>query len=564
MSKLRVATQAAAVKAFSPHCSRQCPYFGDMSPTRDDVGAILGSILAAEKDGLSLKLLNVEYRSIVGEWIPFKEFDYLSLAAFLGGMPEVVTLRRAPNGNVVAHATHNAATAHIAKLVAQQKPGKSRGLGPIRLRSQHTQRPCHWKVHPYHKSWTNGGVRIKTEPRDKISPPEPEEAPIVPASTPQNETSGTAVTIKSEPEDNVSPPEPKKAPLLPTPTPQKKASVSYPTPVAASQQPARRPRSPISSPAQATGTAVKPKPAALKRPEGLAQSTEPAKKKKTSGTDASAAARQPLGARRPKSPILSPAPEKKVTTSKLTNPAKPPPARQEPRCTLPPRGPLLDLPPGAPARGHADLPPGMPRKGPGLSRPSLHWWVVFLERAGVVRRRIIKYARTLLQQGVFPGSLWFFTTNDISQMGIRDHHDIRLIQEQARVWRQYALGDPPAGSTDFDEQWQPGPAFERGPRQHINFHDTIQEQEPYNDCDLRVIINRKRSGDCPGWDRTVLSGRAGTATKPKRPYPARTDCEWERPRRQHTGYPAQHLRHFEGPPGPRAARRTVRGREPVY
>ncbi|XP_077560379.1 uncharacterized protein LOC144175156 isoform X12 [Haemaphysalis longicornis] len=627
-----------------------------MSPTRDDVGTILSSILAIEKDGLSLKQLNVEYKSIVGEWIPFKDFDHSSLAAFLEGMPGVVTLRRAPNGDVVAHAARNAATAHITKMVAQQKPAKSRGPGPIRLRSQHIQRPCHWKVHPYHKnqqlqssgsrsiakfpnpSSTNGGIKIKTEPPDDVSPPEPEGAPVAPAPAPQNKTTVKPVPAATrrplvslgnpilthtkgpagKPKPALLPPPAKQRPrspvrspapakcqtkgpagkpkpaLLPRPAKQRprspvrspapaKVNTSFPMPaVAAQQPPLKRPKSPISSPAEATGTAAKPRPAAMKRPEGLVRSSEPAKKKGASRTDSTAAPRQPLRARRPRSPILSPAPEGRVTTTgKVTKPANPPPARQQQqqprrRPLSPPRDPLSDVAADSHSRWHADLPPVMPHRGPGLARPSLRWWSVFLEQAGVGHRRIFQYARALLQQGVDPSSLWLFTANDISQvMGIRDHYDVHRIQEQAHFWHQYALGGPPAGSMDLDEQWRPGPAsFDRGPRRRINFHDTIQEQEPYNgpwsaDCDLRVIINRKRLGDCSGWDhRTVHpvpSARGVAATKSKRPYPAMADFEWERPRRQHVGYPMQHPMHFEGgPPGPRAARCTVRGREPMY
>ncbi|XP_077560380.1 uncharacterized protein LOC144175156 isoform X13 [Haemaphysalis longicornis] len=597
-----------------------------MSPTRDDVGTILSSILAIEKDGLSLKQLNVEYKSIVGEWIPFKDFDHSSLAAFLEGMPGVVTLRRAPNGDVVAHAARNAATAHITKMVAQQKPAKSRGPGPIRLRSQHIQRPCHWKVHPYHKnqqlqssgsrsiakfpnpSSTNGGIKIKTEPPDDVSPPEPEGAPVAPAPAPQNKTTvkpvpaatrrplvslGNPILTHTKCQTKGPAGKPKPA-LLPRPAKQRprspvrspapaKVNTSFPMPaVAAQQPPLKRPKSPISSPAEATGTAAKPRPAAMKRPEGLVRSSEPAKKKGASRTDSTAAPRQPLRARRPRSPILSPAPEGRVTTTgKVTKPANPPPARQQQqqprrRPLSPPRDPLSDVAADSHSRWHADLPPVMPHRGPGLARPSLRWWSVFLEQAGVGHRRIFQYARALLQQGVDPSSLWLFTANDISQvMGIRDHYDVHRIQEQAHFWHQYALGGPPAGSMDLDEQWRPGPAsFDRGPRRRINFHDTIQEQEPYNgpwsaDCDLRVIINRKRLGDCSGWDhRTVHpvpSARGVAATKSKRPYPAMADFEWERPRRQHVGYPMQHPMHFEGgPPGPRAARCTVRGREPMY
>ncbi|XP_077560363.1 uncharacterized protein LOC144175150 isoform X2 [Haemaphysalis longicornis] len=125
-----------------------------MSTDRDDVEAVIGSILATEREGLSLQRLDGEYRSIVGYQIPFGRLGHTSLTAFLKSIPNVVALHRHLDGTVTAYGAHNAATAHVTKLVAQQKPSKNRrGAGPMRGRqSQHAQRPCHWQVHPYRKT----------------------------------------------------------------------------------------------------------------------------------------------------------------------------------------------------------------------------------------------------------------------------------------------------------------------------------------------------------------------------------------------------------------------------
>lgn len=116
-----------------------------MATDRDEVETILSSILASEKDGLTLRRLDDEYRATVGTCIPFEEFGHDTLAEFLESMPEVVSLQRGFNKDIIAHAAYNAVTAHVTKMVAEQKSG------PVRVRKQHVQRPCHRNVHPYSK-----------------------------------------------------------------------------------------------------------------------------------------------------------------------------------------------------------------------------------------------------------------------------------------------------------------------------------------------------------------------------------------------------------------------------
>lgn len=202
-----------------------------MSADRAEVETILGSILASEQNGLSLRRLDREYCSTVGTSIPFQEFGHTSLAAFLGSMPEVVTVEGGSGEDLTARAAYNAATAHITKLVAEQKPG------PIRVRRQQTQRPCHWKVHPYHKnppqrsryedtensSWTRGTMPFKKEPKQGPFVSGPKNSYLLSANTAQASSSTRSslprlpVAAARHPKVPVSSPAPVRKPLKDVP-----------------------------------------------------------------------------------------------------------------------------------------------------------------------------------------------------------------------------------------------------------------------------------------------------------------------------------------------------------
>nr|XP_037277562.1 uncharacterized protein LOC119170486 isoform X1 [Rhipicephalus microplus] len=123
-----------------------------MAADRDEVETIVSSILASQKNGLPLQALDDEYRENVGTCIPYQELGYDTLVEFLESGPQVVSLQRAPDGEIVARAAYNALTAHVTKMVAEQKPG------PVRARRQLVQRPFHRNVHPYQKANRTGGV----------------------------------------------------------------------------------------------------------------------------------------------------------------------------------------------------------------------------------------------------------------------------------------------------------------------------------------------------------------------------------------------------------------------
>lgn len=122
-----------------------------MAAERDEVETILSSILASQKDGLTLQGLDEEYQGNVGTRIPYQELGYDTLAEFLESMPQVVSLQIAEDGEIVAHAAYNALTAHVTKMVAEQKPA------PFKARRQRVQGPFFRNVHPYHKASRGGG-----------------------------------------------------------------------------------------------------------------------------------------------------------------------------------------------------------------------------------------------------------------------------------------------------------------------------------------------------------------------------------------------------------------------
>ncbi|KAL1431286.1 hypothetical protein MTO96_014310 [Rhipicephalus appendiculatus] len=127
-----------------------------MAADRDEVETILSSILASQKDGLPLQSLDDEYRANVGTSIPYQELGYDTLVELLESVPQVVSLQRAPDGEIVARAAYNALTAHVTKMVAEQKPG------PVRARRQLIQGPFHRNAHPYQKANRTRGLASGT------------------------------------------------------------------------------------------------------------------------------------------------------------------------------------------------------------------------------------------------------------------------------------------------------------------------------------------------------------------------------------------------------------------
>ncbi|KAM7292296.1 hypothetical protein ISCGN_025500 [Ixodes scapularis] len=112
----------------------------------DEVKAILSSILVSEKNGLTLQALEAEYRSMNGAGIPFKSLGHATLQAYFESIPDAVTLRRGPAGEWMAQVVCTTETAHVRRMVAEQKSGKP---GPYRPPKNWNQKPRRQVTQPY-------------------------------------------------------------------------------------------------------------------------------------------------------------------------------------------------------------------------------------------------------------------------------------------------------------------------------------------------------------------------------------------------------------------------------
>ncbi|GFR81170.1 tudor domain-containing protein 5 [Elysia marginata] len=92
----------------------------------------LRSILLSSKDGVPEHLILSDYEMLSCQRLPYKTLGYRSVAALLGDMPDVAREIRLASGDVIYKAVSNESTAHIQRLVgnqksAKKKPGRGRG-----------------------------------------------------------------------------------------------------------------------------------------------------------------------------------------------------------------------------------------------------------------------------------------------------------------------------------------------------------------------------------------------------------------------------------------------------
>ncbi|XP_022091108.1 uncharacterized protein LOC110979538 [Acanthaster planci] len=92
------------------------------------VNRTLRGVLLSEKGGVAINRVQGDYRDFTGTSLPFKEFGYASLEAFLRSIPNVVSLHRGPDGVVLCKCVTDDSTQRIGSLVNRQK-GKKKGKG---------------------------------------------------------------------------------------------------------------------------------------------------------------------------------------------------------------------------------------------------------------------------------------------------------------------------------------------------------------------------------------------------------------------------------------------------
>ncbi|XP_048359917.1 tudor domain-containing protein 7 isoform X2 [Sphaerodactylus townsendi] len=92
----------------------------------DLVAKMLRAVLQSHKDGVPFIRLQGEYKSLTGDWIPFKLLGHPSLEAYLKSVPGVVRIELSRTGEVICHAVACQETAKIAQLVARQRTSKKK------------------------------------------------------------------------------------------------------------------------------------------------------------------------------------------------------------------------------------------------------------------------------------------------------------------------------------------------------------------------------------------------------------------------------------------------------
>ncbi|XP_049640091.1 tudor domain-containing protein 7 isoform X1 [Suncus etruscus] len=90
----------------------------------DLVSKMLRAVLQSHKNGVALPRLQGEYKSLTGDWIPFKQLGFPSLETYLRSIPAVVRIDISRCGEITCYAVACTETARIAQLVARQRSSK--------------------------------------------------------------------------------------------------------------------------------------------------------------------------------------------------------------------------------------------------------------------------------------------------------------------------------------------------------------------------------------------------------------------------------------------------------
>ncbi|TFJ97100.1 NADH dehydrogenase [Platysternon megacephalum] len=93
-------------------------------PESDLVAKMLRAVLQSNKNGIPLPRLQGEYKSLTGDWIPFKQLGHSTLEEYLKTVPGVVKIEINKMGEITCHGVACAETVRIAQLVACQRSSK--------------------------------------------------------------------------------------------------------------------------------------------------------------------------------------------------------------------------------------------------------------------------------------------------------------------------------------------------------------------------------------------------------------------------------------------------------
>ena len=90
---------------------------------------LIRAILIAAKDGLTLREFENDCLDIIGKKIPYAEYGFSTLKAFLQSLRDVVQFVRDGNGEEKLKYVSDATTKHIENLVAKQRPSAKKKKG---------------------------------------------------------------------------------------------------------------------------------------------------------------------------------------------------------------------------------------------------------------------------------------------------------------------------------------------------------------------------------------------------------------------------------------------------
>lgn len=105
-----------------------------MEELKKKTRVLLRSVLVSSPRGVPLSHLNKEYRVFSYSNIPFKEMGFDSVESFIKSIPDVASLKRDNDGQLVVVGVASEADKHVAKLIAKQKKPKKRSKPAVKLR----------------------------------------------------------------------------------------------------------------------------------------------------------------------------------------------------------------------------------------------------------------------------------------------------------------------------------------------------------------------------------------------------------------------------------------------
>ena len=97
-----------------------------MEEQKKKTEAMLRAVLISSPRGVPLRRLDREFKSITFSSIPFREIGHASLESYIRSIPNVASLTKDLDGEMVVKGVASESDKHVAKLIAKQKKPKKR------------------------------------------------------------------------------------------------------------------------------------------------------------------------------------------------------------------------------------------------------------------------------------------------------------------------------------------------------------------------------------------------------------------------------------------------------